>query len=275
VFLECASSPLLSAALQQRCAGIAQQLASYLFCSQLWDDTFSGGWWWSSDRTMKPSQSNALVAQFLSAMYLQTANATFLHRARETVEWSRAVLYAPAPVGLNAWYINDSGVNPTYFAYDNALVMSSYIRLAKALQKSSCSGCQKDLNSSKYVGWANAMLPAFGSMFWLPSLGAFQSDSVSRKIFSVLSGWVTQELLFLVDSRVFNSSCSSDILQMAFQNILTLNFWLQNSTLGAFYLLAGTTNPQDSRCCDWAFDLNDSAWMQRQNALLAAFTMRK
>jgi hypothetical protein len=55
----------------------AKLCATWLINSGQWDSTFGGGFWWTTDKTVKPTQSNALALQLFLRLYKITGIGQF------------------------------------------------------------------------------------------------------------------------------------------------------------------------------------------------------
>src|SRR3954464_14375503 len=75
----------------------AVQEAGYLQDSGLWDDTFGGGFWWSTGLgdtdEGKPAQTNALAALFFPRLFGAAGDENYRDQALTTLAWLDSVLY--------------------------------------------------------------------------------------------------------------------------------------------------------------------------------------
>ena len=78
----------------------AVRVAEFLLHSGVWDDTFGGGFWWSTRRgdtpEGKPAQTNAISALFFARLYRDIGDPQYRDWALRTQTWLDATLYDPA-----------------------------------------------------------------------------------------------------------------------------------------------------------------------------------
>jgi uncharacterized protein YyaL (SSP411 family) len=76
------------------------RVAEFLLHSGVWDDTFGGGFWWSTRRgdtpEGKPAQTNAISALFLARLYGAIGDPQYRDWAVRTQNWLDATLYDQA-----------------------------------------------------------------------------------------------------------------------------------------------------------------------------------
>jgi uncharacterized protein YyaL (SSP411 family) len=77
----------------------AVRVAEFLLRSGVWDDTFGGGFWWSTRRgdtpEGKPAQTNAISALFFARLYAALGDSQYRDWAVRTQNWLDATLYDP------------------------------------------------------------------------------------------------------------------------------------------------------------------------------------
>jgi hypothetical protein len=121
----------------------ARSVATFLTTSGLWDETFGGGFWWSSNKgdrwEGKPAQSNALAALFFARLGAATGDDTHSAWALLTLGWLDAVLYDP-DTRLYRWSARYEDLQHRsggpilinrYFNYDQAIAIEAQLAVAR------------------------------------------------------------------------------------------------------------------------------------------------
>ncbi|RYE16433.1 MAG: hypothetical protein EOP51_25800, partial [Sphingobacteriales bacterium] len=104
----------------------AKGCANWLMHSGLWDDTYGGGFWWSTGKQNKPTQSNALVMQLFLRLYKITGETYYRDWAVSINNWLNTKMY-DSNTGLYIWMLDNAGKHTEIFAYDNAIMLEALL----------------------------------------------------------------------------------------------------------------------------------------------------
>ena len=121
----------------------ARREADFLLWSGLWDATFGGGFWWTTDRgdtdEGKPAQTNAIAALFLGRLHQATGVGAYRDAALRTLFWMDTALYDPSR-DLYRWsvrYQDPAGRagpmvrSPRFFNYDQGIAIEAQLVAAR------------------------------------------------------------------------------------------------------------------------------------------------
>jgi hypothetical protein len=175
----------------------AVQEAEYLQESGLWDDTFGGGFWWStglgdSDEG-KPAQTNALAALFFARLYKTTGNQAYLDAAISTLGWLDANLFDDQR-NLYRWSVryerpNDRTGGPIrsdrYFNYDQAIAIEALLAMAGV-----------DGDDGK-IARARAIGDALHTSFWGRDRGGYNLELGVEQVYTSYAAWASMGHLAL------------------------------------------------------------------------------
>lgn len=224
--------------------------ANWLIKSGQWDNTFGGGFWWSTDKTVKPTQSNALTLQLFLRLYKITGQAVYHDWAVSVNTWLNSQLYDSA-TGLYIWQIEKNGTKDTYkFTYDNAIMAEA------ELLYSSVMGDNSYLSKAQDLG--NAMIKTLYDV----SHNVFIFNTNDIRINPCYCGWASQLMV-----RLYEADHNTSWLTYAKANIDQINVVLKNTAYNGYYNYAGLdgagryTNMEEV----------DQAWMQRVQVLLSKY----
>jgi hypothetical protein len=169
----------------------AVQEAEYLQESGLWDDTFGGGFWWStgmgdSDEG-KPAQTNALAALFFARLYGVTGDPAHRDAALSTIGWLDAALFDPDR-NLYRWSVRydrpaEKVGGPVksdrYFNYDQGLAIEAQLAVAKL-----------DGNKDR-IARARAIGDATHSAFWNRERAGYNLEAGIEQVYTSYAAWTS------------------------------------------------------------------------------------
>jgi hypothetical protein len=191
--------------------------AEYLQESGLWDDTFGGGFWWStgmgdSDEG-KPAQTNALAALFFARLYGATGDPAHRDAALSTVGWLDAALYDEQR-SLYRWSVRYERPDAKqggpvrsdrYFNYDQGIAVEAQLAVAKL------DGSQDRLNRARAIG------DAAHTAFWNRERGGYNLEAGVEQVYTSYAAWTSIGHLAL-----YNQDGDRRWLQMAQANAKAL-----------------------------------------------------
>ena len=165
--------------------------AEYLQESGLWDDTFGGGFWWStgmgdSDEG-KPAQTNALAALFFARLYGVTGNPAHRDAALATIGWLDAALF-DAERNLYRWSVRYERPaekvggpirSERFFNYDQGIAIEAQLAIAK-------------LDGIKdRVARARAIGDSMHTAFWSRERGGYNLEAGVEQVFTSYAAWTS------------------------------------------------------------------------------------
>src|SRR5690348_7801217 len=100
----------------------AEAIANWLMYSGLWDNTYGGGFWWNTQKQVKPTQSNALALQLFLRLYQITGQTFYKDWANSIKNWLESEMFDNT-TGLYIWQVTSSGKQNVNFTYDNAIML--------------------------------------------------------------------------------------------------------------------------------------------------------
>ena len=165
--------------------------AQYLAESGLWDDTFGGGFWWSTGRgdtdEGKPAQTNALAALFLARLYGVTGDEGYRERALATLAWMDSVLY-DASRSLYRWSVRYARPaervgaevrSQRFFNYDQAVAIEAQLVAA---------GIDGDAGR---LSRARSMGAALHVAFWNREQGGYNLELGVEQVYTSYAAWTS------------------------------------------------------------------------------------
>jgi Glycosyl hydrolase family 76 len=228
----------------------AEACANWLINSGQWDDTYGGGFWWNTDKQVKPTQSNGLALQLFSRLYKMTGNTLYRTWANKVDTWLNAQMFDSSN-GLYIWQIETGGVKQTVnFTYDNAIMIEADLDYADAFSKPA------------YVTKAEKLAKALNAVLWDDASGVYQFNTTDPRVNPTWCGWATQALLHL-----YQEDPKAVWLDHARRNIDFMNANLRNSETGGYYNFVNLDGTGVSTDIEGV----DQAWMERTQVLLAAY----
>lgn len=232
----------------------AKACANWLINSGLWDNVYGGGFWWSTGKQDKPTQSNGLTVQLFAKLYTITGESIYLDWATKVNNWLRNNTLDSAS-GLYIWKIDGAGTGVKHFekfTYDNAIMIEANILFGKATNDPSY------LTKAQNIGNAmNKIL--FNAQY---KLYVFNTDPTQTRVNPAWCGWGTQGMI-----KLYEQDKDPKWLAFARNNIDGLNKASRNSDSHAYYFFSGFAGNNRSAEIEGV----DQAWMQRIQAMMAKY----
>lgn len=228
----------------------AEACANWLINSGQWDSTYGGGFWWNTDKQLKPTQSNGLALQLFLRLYKITGNTLYRTWAVKVDKWLNDVMFDRSN-GLYIWQIQDGIKQTTNFTYDNAIMIDAELLYAEILP------------NHGYISKAEKLAASLSNVLWNEPSGVYALNTGSALVNPTWSGWATLSLLHL-----YKVAPKPVYLDHARRNVDFMNANLRNSLDGGYYRFCNT----DGTNLDTTdIESVDQAWMQRLQALLSTY----
>lgn len=177
----------------------AEQEAAFLTTSGLWDNTFGGGFWWTTNKgdtpEGKPAQTNAIAALLFGRLYQATGNDTYRTWALQTLLWMDTYLYDPSR-SLYRWsvaYANPATRSGSPVASSSVYDYDNGIAIEAQLVAASLDGDPSRLPKAEAIGHA------IQAQFWVPDRGYALTAGISQ-IYTSYSAWTSLGHLALYDA---------------------------------------------------------------------------
>lgn len=252
VFLE--AYDITSGADKQAYLDKAKACADWIINSKLWDNTYGGGFWWSTAKTVKPTQANGVALQLFLRMYKLTNQTVYRDWARQVDTWLNEKMYDPTK-RLYIWKIDGAGSGTKHneiFTYDNAVMVEANLLYSTIL------------NDNSYLTKAQTLGTAMNTVLWNPlyKLYIFNTDPSQSRVNPAWCAWGSQGMI-----RLYEADKDQKWLTYAKGNIDGLNKACRNTTTSGYYFFArpdgGDRSPE--------LETVDQAWMQRVQALYSRY----
>ncbi|QQL49985.1 glycoside hydrolase family 76 protein [Mucilaginibacter ginkgonis] len=228
----------------------AKGCAKWLINSSQWDTNFGGGFWWSTDKTVKPTQSNGLALQLFSRLYKITGDAVYKNWATAVYTWLNAQMF-DVNSGLYIWQIEKSGTKDTYkFSYDNAIMVEALLLYADVM------------GDGSYQVKAQALGNAMIATLWDKNFNVFIFNTNDQRVNPCYSGWASQAMI-----KLYEFDNNVNWLTYAKGNIDEINVVLKNPAVNGYYQYAALNGSGRYTNLEGV----DQAWMQRIQALLSKY----
>jgi len=241
---------ITTGAVQTNYLNAAIACANWLIKSGQWDNTFGGGFWWSTDKTVKPTQSNALTLQLFLRLYKITGQSVYHDWAVQLNTWLNSKMYESS-TGLYFWQIESNGNSDTQkFTYDNAIMLEADLLWAKAM------------NDNTYVAKAEALAQSMIKTLYSINYNGFIFNTSDIRVSPCYCGWASQSFI-----RLYEADGNSTWLTYAKANINLINVVLKNPANNGYYQYAGL----DGLGKYSNMEEVDQAWMQRVQVLLSKY----
>jgi uncharacterized protein YyaL (SSP411 family) len=207
----------------------ACRVATYLQ-QTYWDDTFDGGFWWSTRRAAaregKPAQANALAASLFLRLHGATGDAAWRGWADRTLAWLDTTLWDD-DAGLYRWRVHyadpaaESGqaVSPYYFNYDQGLVIEAHLLRHQAGDPGGAD-----------LARAQRIAAALDGTFWDARRPGYSLRSGVVWIYPVFAAWLTPPLV-----ELYHSDPNPRWLEMARRNVEALVTSMRDADGGGYY----------------------------------------
>ena len=229
----------------------AEAIANWLMYSGLWDNTYGGGFWWSTQKQVKPTQSNGLALQLFIRLYKITGQSYYQSWATSIKNWLESQMYGSN--GLYIWEINSTqgGAKQTEnFTYDNAIMIEADLLWASVM------------GDNSYVTKAQNLGIALNTVLWDPTYRVYHFISNSTRVNPAWCVWASQAMI-----RLYERDRNTAWLDYAQQNIDFMNKNLLNSANGGYKQWVNVDGTERSSTNEAV----DQAWMERTQALLALY----
>lgn len=252
VFLE--AYDVTTGADKQAYFGKAKACADWLMNSGLWDNTYGGGFWWSTAKTFKPTQANGVALQLFLRLYKITGQTIYRDWAIQVDTWLSDKMYDPAK-RLYIWKIDGTGSGTKHtelFTYDNAVMVEANLLYSTVL------------NDASYLAKAQALGSAMNSTLWNPlyKMYIFNTDPSQSRVNPAWCGWGSQGMI-----RLYEADHDAKWLTYAKNNIDGLNKACRDANTHGYYFFAS----MDATNRSPELEEVDQAWMQRIQALMSKY----
>jgi len=204
----------------------AESIAGWLMNSGQWDYTLGGGFWWNTDKTLKPTQSNGLAMELFLKLY-QTTGASYYESWAQSVDtWLEANMYNSAN-GLYNWEILSNGqLQSTQFTYDNAIMIEAFLVYAQVV------------GDKTYLTKAETLATNLNKVLFIPATGVYQFNTGDARVNPTWCGWASQAMV-----RLYQADNNASWLAYAKSNIDFINSYMRNPNTGAYYQYANVDGP--------------------------------
>jgi uncharacterized protein YyaL (SSP411 family) len=232
----------------------AKACGDWIINSGLWDNTYDGGFWWSTAKTFKPTQANGVALQLFLRLYKITGQSIYRDWAQQVDSWLNSKMYDPTK-RLYIWKIDGAGSGTKYtdvFTYDNAVMIEANLLYSTVF------------NDNSYLTKAQALGNAMNNVLWNPlnKMYIFHTNPNEQRVNPAWCGWGSQGMI-----RLYEADKDKKWLTYAKGNIDGLNKACRNVTTKGYVFFArmdGTDRAPE-------FETVDQAWMQRVQALYAKY----
>ena len=232
----------------------AKACGDWIINSGLWDNTYGGGFWWSTAKTFKPTQANGVALQLFLRLYKITGQTVYRDWARQVDTWLNDKMY-DATKRLYIWKIDGAGSGTKHtelFTYDNAVMVEANLLYSTIL------------NDDSYLTKAQALGSAMNSVLWNPlyKMYIFNTSPTESRVNPAWCAWGSQGMI-----RLYEADKDKKWLTYAKGNIDGLNKACRDANTHGYYFFA---RPDAT---DRAPELEtvDQAWMQRVQALYSKY----
>jgi uncharacterized protein YyaL (SSP411 family) len=228
----------------------AEAIANWLMQSGQWDSTFGGGFWWSTQKTVKPTQSNGLALQLFLRLYQITGQSYYESWAESIDSWLESTMYNTSD-GLYNWEIESNGtLETTQFTYDNSIMIEAFILYSQILQNPS------------YLTKAESLANSLNTVLWNSSYQVYAFNTGSATVNPTWCGWASEALI-----RLYQADGNTTWLSYAQENIDFMNTYLRNASTYGYY----SSSNIDGSDASSTYQGVDQAWMQKIQALMALY----
>ncbi len=228
----------------------AKACADWLINSELWDNNLGGGFWWNTDKTVKPTQSNGLALQLFLRLYKITQDTVYRNWAALVNNWLSKKLFNNS-TGLYFWQVKkDGSIDTEYFTYDNAIMVEANLLYGKIMEDKS------------YIVKAQTLGNAMISTLWNTSHNVFIFNTGDIRVNPTYCGWATQAMI-----KLYEADSNVSWLTYAKGNIDAINTVLRDPVTHGYYQYASL----DGAGRYLNMEGVDQAWMQRLQILLSKY----
>jgi hypothetical protein len=238
-----------SGPVQSNCLSAAESCANWLIKSGQWDNSLGGGFWWNTNKTVKPTQSNGLALQLFLRLYKLTGQQVYHDWADSVNNWLNSKMYS-AGNGLYIWQIESSGTVDSYnFTYDNAIMVEADLLYASIM------------GDNSYLAKAQALGNAMIRTLWDVNHNVFIFNTNDIRVNPCYCGWASQAMI-----RLYEADNNSSWLTYAKGNIDVINVVLRSQASGYYNYAALDGSGRYTN-----MEGVDQAWMQRVQTLLSKY----
>jgi uncharacterized protein YyaL (SSP411 family) len=228
----------------------AEGCANWLMNSGQWDSSLGGGFWWNTDKMVKPTQSNGLALQLFLRLYQLTGQSTYHDWAVKINTWLNTYMLDNT-TGLYIWQIENSGTLDSYkFTYDNAIMLEADLWWAKVM------------NDNTYVTKAEALANAMLTTLYNKNYNVFIFNTNDSRINPCYCVWASQAFISL-----YQTDGNATWLTYAKANIDKINVVMENTADNGYYQYAGLDGSGRYPNMEGV----DQAWMERVQVLLSKY----
>jgi len=232
----------------------AKACGDWIINSGLWDNTYGGGFWWSTQKTFKPTQANGVALQLFLRLYKITGQQIYKDWAIMTDNWLQAKMYDNAKK-LYIWKIDGPGEGTKHtevFTYDNAVMIEANLLHSTVL------------NDASYLTKAQSLGNAMNTVLWNAQykMYLFNTQPTQNRVNPAWCGWGSQGMI-----RLYEADNNKMWLTYAKNNIDGLNKSNRNNSTFGYYFFAAFNGSDRSP----ELETVDQAWMQRVQALYSKY----
>jgi hypothetical protein len=230
----------------------AQACANWLMYSGQWDSTYGGGFWWSTVRESKPTQTNGLALQLFLRLYQITGQIFYRDWAYSVRNWLINEMF-DVTTSLFIWKIDGTGAGIKHtenFTYDNAIMIEAFLLYAQII------------GDHSYTTKAQTLGVKMNTILWNNTYHVYMFNSADGRINPAWCGWASQAMI-----KLYLADGNTAWLDYAQQNIDYMNSKLRNSENYGYYAFCNV----DGSSVDTRHEGVDQAWMQRVQALLSNY----
>jgi uncharacterized protein YyaL (SSP411 family) len=227
----------------------AEAIANWLMNSGQWDTTCGGGFWWSTAKTVKPTQSNGLAMQLFLRLYGITGKSYYSQWATSIKSWLETKMHGSN--GLYIWQLsNTCAAQTTNFTYDNAIMIEADLLWASTMSDAS------------YITKAENIATSMNSVLWSTTYKVYQFTSNDAVVNVTWCVWASEALV-----RLYQADGDSTWLTYAQENIDYMNNHLRDNSNYGYYDQCKLDGSNRSS----TFEEVDQAWMERTQGLLSQY----
>ena len=248
----------------------AQKCANWLMNCGLWDNTFNGGFWWTTNKTdavsqVKATEVNALACQLFVRLYIITGSVYYKQWADSVRTWLYNNLYDSSKNLFDWQYEKSSGtINKAIFTYDNAMMIEVNLLYYQLTSDTTY------LVASQSI--ANAMINPNNNIWYTPDItsGVFLINTNDLTINPCYSGWASQSLI-----KLYQVDGNTKWLDYAQKNIDYINKSpiINTSNKGYYWKWdpVNKTFPSGQSPDSQSLTEVSQAWMQKIQTMMAQY----
>ena len=147
----------------------ARSVANFLMTEGVWDDVHGGGFYWSTQKPDKPTQSNGLALQLFVRLSMLTGESYYRDWAGSVLDWLNGKMF-DAKDGLYSWKWESAGRNDAKFTYDQAILIDAHLQL------------YAQTRNAQHLASAQALAEAMHRVLWDPANGGYVISTEDRRL---------------------------------------------------------------------------------------------